>query len=120
LAAGGRLAISDFVPQPQLARFLSDPQRNLLHDADARASYGRVDLLATEADYAALAAEQQLTLVGCRDLTPHTLPTYDFLRSRVEAWEDAELARAFDRSTALLQGCSRKGMLRYQALTWRG
>lgn len=116
LAPGGRLTLSDFVPQERAAAFMGD--LNLSADPAIRWSYGQIDLNWSVSRYEQLAAASGLALMTTTDITAETLPTYDFLRASSEDWPDTEARDMFRRATGLLEKASRKGLLGYKVLTF--
>lgn len=116
LRPGGILALSDFVPTEAGLPLLR--QYGTAGDASTRMSYGHVDLLCPASRYRELAAEMGLRLARHDDVTQHTLPTYDFLRSYARSWADPAAGRAFGKATARLETASRMGWLRYSILSF--
>lgn len=117
LRPGGRLSLSDFIPPARVLPYLEssfDP----LRDPATRNSYGHVDVHCTTELYRELGAAVGLELDHDEDMTPHTLPTYAFLRSHMEGWHNARLAEDYDQATARLQKVSAKGLLQYKTLAF--
>jgi ubiquinone/menaquinone biosynthesis C-methylase UbiE len=114
LRPGGCLALSDFVPDERAADYLSGAA--LAADVAIRWSYGQIDLGCSVSRYRELAASCGLTLANVSDITPHTLPTYDFLNASTADWPDPTDIALFRRATARLEKASRKGLLGYKIL----
>lgn len=114
LGLGGTLTLSDFVPNPRAAPYIEAIEFGG-HDA-VRSTYGVVDVSWSVDRYRDLAAAHGLTLSDVRDVTAHTLPTYDFLRKCTEGWTNAADAERFGRATGLLEKASRRGLIGYQIL----
>ena len=114
LSDGGTLTVSDFVPPAEHLPLLR--QHGTGADDATRQTYGHVDLLCTRDDYDRLAAAAGLAPAEARDITEHTLPTYDFLRAHQRAWKQAAEARQYDRATGRLEVASRMGWLKYTIL----
>jgi SAM-dependent methyltransferase len=114
LRQGGSLTLSDFVPHARAAPYIE--AINLGGNDAVRSTYGVIDVSWSVDRYRGLAAEHGLTLSAVRDVTAHTLPTYDFLRSSVEGWTDALEAEQFIRATGLLEKASRRGFIGYLIL----
>lgn len=118
LVPGGRLSICDFLPPAHVLPYLQSGI-NPLFDEATQKSYGRIDVQYTTEKYVELGKQHALELDYDYDMTPHTLPTYPFLRSHMKGWEDAQLADDFDKATAMLQKASAKGMLQYKILSFK-
>lgn len=116
LRPGGRLTLSDFVPDERAVAFLGD--LNLSADEAIRWSYGQIDLNYSVGRYQQLAEANGLALTVTTDITPSTLPTYDFLRASSEDWPDSSARDMFRRATGLLEKASRKRLLGYKMLTF--
>ena len=114
LDSRGNLSLSDFVPSERAAEFIDT--FDLSADPGIRQSFGDVDLSCSIERYRQLAHAHDLVLRSARDITPHTLPTYDFLYASAAGWADRRQAEAFTRATRLLDKASCKGMLGYQIL----
>jgi ubiquinone/menaquinone biosynthesis C-methylase UbiE len=76
LKPGGYLALSDFVPKPKLQPFT---KAKLLGNLSI-GFYGHCDLRYGVADYRNLAQKTGFTIKTERDITGHTLPSYNYLR----------------------------------------
>jgi ubiquinone/menaquinone biosynthesis C-methylase UbiE len=114
LRPGGRLALSDFCLAPRAVEYLS--AANLFDDEAIVASYGRIDLRWSANEYRGLAQATGFRLVESRDITSHTLPTYDFLLHSIPPSPDARRNELFTRATNLLAKASRKGLVQYTIL----
>ena len=114
LRPGGRLALSDFVPDERAAEFLSGAA--LAADEAIRWSYGQIDLGCSVSQYRLLGESCGLALADVIDITFHTLPTYDFLNKSTADWPDPTDIALFRRATARLEKASRKGLLGYKIL----
>jgi SAM-dependent methyltransferase len=114
LRSGGSLTLSDFVPHARAAPYIEAMD---FGGNDAVCStYGVIDVSWSLDRYRLLAATHGLTLSDVRDVTAHTLPTYDFLSSNVERWTDTLDAEQFIQATGLLEKASRRGFISYQIL----
>jgi cyclopropane fatty-acyl-phospholipid synthase-like methyltransferase len=109
LRRGGRLALSDFIPAPEGLASL----RQYDNDDATRESYGRVNLLCSEGEYRALATAAGFTELRFEDITPHTMPTYAFLKSTAASWQFTGHLKAYRQATRRLEVASRVGWLRY-------
>jgi ubiquinone/menaquinone biosynthesis C-methylase UbiE len=118
LRPGGILALCDFIPPEKVTPYLEMEPYNPLLNPSTQATYGRIDVLASMEAYSGYAAGAGLEMSYEEDMTPHTLPTYAFLRAHAAKWEDTVLAGHFDRATAQLQAASKKGFLQYKILTY--
>jgi SAM-dependent methyltransferase len=116
LVPGGRLALSDFVPPPEALPVLEGYAATT--DRATRHTYGRIDVLGSLERYRALADQTDLELTRVDDLSPHTLPTYPFLRKHLRTWPDPQDARLFDRATARLEAACHTGLLHYSILAF--
>jgi SAM-dependent methyltransferase len=112
----GRLALSDFCPPPRAVEYLASA--NLFDDPAIVASYGRIDLRWSVDEYRDLAEATGFRLVESRDVTPHTLPTYDFLLNTIPPSADQQHNELFRRATSRLAKASRKGLLQYTILAF--
>lgn len=110
----GNLTLSDFVPHQRTLEYLDS--MDLSADEGVRWSYGQIDLTCSLDRYRALAGQSGLTLHEERDITPHTLPTYDYLYASTEGWPDADEVALFKRATRMLEKASRSGLIGYQLL----
>jgi SAM-dependent methyltransferase len=116
LRPGGRLALSDFCPTPRAVEYLSAAK--VFDDEAIVASYGKIDLRWSVNEYCDLARTTGFRLVESRDITPHTLPTYDFLLHSIPPSADLRRHELFTRATNLLAKASRKGLLQYTILAF--
>ena len=114
LRSGGSLTLSDFVPHARAAPYIE--AMDFGGNEAIRSTYGVIDISWSVDRYRELAAAHGLTLSDVRDVTAHTLPTYDFLRGNVEGWTDKQDAEQFIRATGLLEKASRRGFISYQIL----
>jgi cyclopropane fatty-acyl-phospholipid synthase-like methyltransferase len=114
LVAGGRLALSDFVPPAEELPLLRKHAPG--QDEATRLSYGKVDLLCPVEEYRTMADAADLALCSVEDVSRHTLPTYAFLRADQRGWRDRATARMHERATARLESACRLGLLRYSIL----
>ncbi len=117
LVDGGVLAICDFIPPERFVPYL-DSGFNPLQDTATQKTYGRIDITCSTKKYREIGEQTGLALTSQFDMTPNTLPTYTFLRSQMQGWEDADLAKLFDKATALLQKASKKGLIEYKILAF--
>ncbi len=102
LRPGGCLALSDFVP----IRYVHFKSSSF---------YGPINLRCSAATYRRLAADVGLAPRVQRDVTAHTMPTYQFLR-RLERISSTHLSgRA---QTLLLEGLTRLHLLRYMIMSF--
>ncbi len=113
LKPGGRLALSDFIPS---AEGLDALHKHDIGGSETRASYGTVNVLCAEPEYRTLAQSAGFTAPTFEDITPHTLPTYKFIRNTAVRWQAAG-ADAYVRTTRRLEVSSRVGWLRYVILS---
>jgi ubiquinone/menaquinone biosynthesis C-methylase UbiE len=116
LVDGGVLAICDFIPPERIVPYLDSWVSPQL--AAIQKSHGRQDMTCSTQKYREIGAQTSFALTSQFDMTPGTLPTYTFLRSHMQNWEDARLAERFDKAIALLQKASKKGLLEYKILTF--
>jgi ubiquinone/menaquinone biosynthesis C-methylase UbiE len=117
LRAGGRLTISDFVPEPRTAAFMADA--DFAGGEAIRWTYGNVDMTCTLPRYHQLAAACGLTLTTVADITEQTLPTYEFLQRGAAQWHDRDHAELFLKATGWLEKASRKGMIQYLIISFQ-
>jgi len=116
LRDGGRLTISDFVPDQRTAEFMSGAN---FAAADAiRWTYGNVDMSCSSAQYRQLAEDCGMRFVSEQDITEQTLPTYEFLKEGAQQWQDEEHAELFLQATRWLEKASRKQMIRYLIISF--
>lgn len=116
LVPGGRMAVSDFVPSPELLGMVKDVK--LGHDEATRASYGIVDFDCTLVEYRKLATSAGLAVVGCEDVTAETMPTYAFLRGDQQEWHDRAASRAYEKATNRLEMACRMGFVAYSIVSF--
>ncbi|MGZ8975719.1 class I SAM-dependent methyltransferase, partial [Methylomagnum sp.] len=110
LKPGGRLALSDFVPVPALV-----PLMKLASAWPVNAGfYGRCNLFSTLADYRRLAAATGFQVSHEQDITAHTLPTYDFIRTLAGEFTLPSFSAVVE--TLFAEWASRLGVLRYVVL----
>ncbi len=108
LKPGGRLALTDFVPAAWISPSL---WLNV-----ATSYYGDCDMRCTVGEYRRIAAASGLRPVIERNITRHTLPTYNFLKAL--APEMGDIGHKAVKETRLLQLMSRLGLLRYMILAF--
>lgn len=111
LRPGGSLTLSDFVPDQQAVRFLQDS--DLVNNPAVQSSYGAVDMSWSVSRYEETASQSGLSLNNTIDVSTHSLPTYDFLRTCVQRWEDKSEGKQFQRATNLLEQATRRGFIAY-------
>jgi ubiquinone/menaquinone biosynthesis C-methylase UbiE len=111
LAAGGLLAISDFIPASQHLNALKQYGTGM--DEATRQSYGSVDILCPIEQYQQLAASAGLHLTQSKIITAHTLPTYQFLRKHHRQSSASPDSRNFDKATSRLLLASQMGWIDY-------
>ncbi len=117
LVEGGRLVVSDFVPAPEIAATLHNLSAG--EGGVVERTYGKVDISCAPQRYQELAEFAGLQNLSSRAITPHTLPTYSFLRKYHRAWRVPEEARRFERATSRLEVASRMGWLDYTILRFQ-
>jgi ubiquinone/menaquinone biosynthesis C-methylase UbiE len=110
LKPGGRLALSDFLPTPEGLPLLRSQAAG---HADTLASYGKVDFFCGEEEYRKLAEAAGFRDFAGRNITPHTMPTYSFLRGTATGWQSHTTSKAYQTATKRLEVASRHDMLRY-------
>ena len=112
----GRLTVSDFVISEKALDYLKgfDP----FDQAGIKNSYGDVDLTWSVDRYERVAAEHNLEIRQQIDITPNTLPTYDFLYAHMESLPEALRDPDFLAATRLLEKSSRKGLMQYLILSF--
>jgi cyclopropane fatty-acyl-phospholipid synthase-like methyltransferase len=115
LAAGGRLALSDFVPPPEALSTLR--QHDPGADQATRQTYGRVNVLCPLEEYRTIAAGAGMTLTTASDLTAGTMPTYTFLRDDLRA-QPGKAVPVHAKATARLEVACRAGLLTYSVLAF--
>lgn len=113
LRPGGSLTLSDFVPEERAASFIAGA--GVVEDKAVQSAYGSIDISWPLSRYERLAESCALSLTSSEDISQHTLPTYEFLRSCVEADYDDE-AGHFRRATDALSKATRRGYVTYQIL----
>lgn len=118
LRPGGILTLCDFIPPERVVPYLEMEAYNPLLSSSTQATYGRIDVLSSMEAYRQYAHDAGLELSYEEDMTQHTIPTYAFLRTHAQKWDDVVLAGHFDRATAQLQTASRKGLLLYKILAF--
>ena len=116
LSDGGRLTISDFVPDQRTADFMS--AANFAEGEAIRWTYGDVDMTCGNARYRQLAEDCGMRLVNEEDITEQTLPTYEFLKQGAQQWQNGEHAELFLKATGWLEKASRKKMIQYMIITF--
>lgn len=102
LRPGGCLVLSDFVP----TRYIHFKSRSF---------YGPINLRCSTAGYGRLAAQAGLVPLVQRDVTVHTIPTYQFLRTLEHILKHP---LSFRVQTRLMEGLSRLHLLRYMILSF--
>jgi cyclopropane fatty-acyl-phospholipid synthase-like methyltransferase len=117
LVPGGRMALSDFVPPAEALSVLEGYAGTT--DRATRHTYGRIDVLCSQERYRTLAERTGLELTGVDNISPHTLPTYPFLRKHLRTWPNPEDARLFDRATSRLEAACHTGLLHYSIVSFR-
>jgi ubiquinone/menaquinone biosynthesis C-methylase UbiE len=117
LAPEGTMALSDFVPPEKAVPVLRS--FNAAADEATVRTYGRIDVLCSLLSYREIAAAAGFAVAREDDVTPHTLPTYPFLRKHLRTWRDAADAALFDQATAQIETACRSGLLRYTILSFR-
>lgn len=117
LRPGGRLTISDFVPDQRMVSFLANGTASA--SEAIRWTYGNVDMSCSLETYKSMAAETGMQLVSIEDVTEGTLPTYQYLRDGAERWHDRDHAKLFLQATGWLEKLSRKRLVRYQILSFQ-
>ena len=110
LKPGGRLALSDFLPTPEGLPLL---QSQGAGHADTLQSYGKVDFFCGDADYRRIAAEAGFRDFAGVNITPHTMPTYSFLRGTATGWQSQTTSKAYQTATKRLEIASKLDWLRY-------
>lgn len=116
LKPGARLVLSDFLPPMERLHLLE--HFNPADDEATVVTYGRINVLAPLEQYDKWATAAGFRRVAERDITPHTLPTYPYLRRHMQAWQDPEQGRQFDAATSALEFASRSGLLKYTVLAY--
>ncbi len=117
LRSGGRLTISDFVPEQRTAEFMADA--DFAGGEAIRWTYGNVDMTCTLSRYRQLATACGLKLTTVADITEQTLPTYEFLQRGAGQWHDRDHAELFMKATGWLEKASRKGMIQYLIISFQ-
>lgn len=118
LKPGGVLALSDFVPAA-----LFRPVARIATEAKALARFqyfGNCNLQFTIGSYRKLAAATGFVPLSERDVTGHTLPTYDYLQRLLGG--TAAIEGITDKVVGLLgllKGVAALGLLRYYLLAYR-
>ena len=110
LRPGGRLAISDFIPITGLGPLL----RLAAGWPVSRGFYGRCKLHCTLRAYRRLATDAGFMLDRVQDITPQTLPTYDFIRALSRQIGIPGPSALLE--TLFAEYASRLGLLRYYVL----
>jgi ubiquinone/menaquinone biosynthesis C-methylase UbiE len=110
LKPGGRLALSDFLP--------TAPLKPLMRLASAWPAnlgfYGRCNFHCILPEYRRLAARTGFQIRQERDITPNTLPTYDFIRRLAKELSRPGFSAVLE--TLFAEWASRLGVLRYWVL----
>ena len=110
LKPGGRLALSDFLATPFLR-----PSTWLMKLWPASDGfYGRCDVQYSFKHYRELACETGFSVIMEDDITPNTLPTYDFIHDLRKQIPFNSLSAAIE--TLFVEYASRSGLLRYGIL----
>jgi ubiquinone/menaquinone biosynthesis C-methylase UbiE len=110
LKPGGRLALSDFLPVTGLSPLM----RLAAGWPTNRGFYGRCQMDSTLGDYRRLATNTGFIIELTRDITPETLPTYDFIRALSRQIGVPGLSALL--GTLFAEYASRLGVLRYWVL----
>jgi SAM-dependent methyltransferase len=115
LRPGGSLVISDFLPQPAFVPISLLARMKPLHKLNV---FGPCDVTCTPADYRRLAVQTGLRITVLRDITPHTLPTYAFLRQLLSGphQQNRTLSNLNKILIGLLDFYGRSRLLRYSLL----
>lgn len=117
LRPGGRLALSDFVPDAKMASFIADGGIGQLREAIAW-TYGQVDMTCSLLNYEQLGRDNAMRMIMHQDVTSHTLPTYDFLEQGATQWQDRQHAQLFQQATRWLRKASAKQLIQYQIIAF--
>lgn len=115
LKPGGRIVLSDFLPTAEGLPYLAD-ERAAGH-ADTLRGYGKVDVRCDAAEYRRLAEAAGFRDFSLDDITPHTMPTYSFLRRTAAGWQAQAVSKAYQAATKRLEVASRIGWLQYQIVS---
>lgn len=116
LKPGGRLVISDFVPNPVFT--LNWPLKSVIQKWIAK-TWGFGDVSATVSEYRRMAKTIGYRDVTSTDITRHTLPTYNSL---IHIFKESEVSgRAIHavQSTRALQALANSRLLTYQILVFK-
>lgn len=116
LKPGGRLVLTDFVPEERMVEFIRGA--DLSRNESVRWAYGEIDLTYSLQSYHQLADKVGLKNHPAQDITEGTLPTYAFLHANIQDWHDAADIDRFRQATRWLEKSSRKKWLRYSILTF--
>jgi SAM-dependent methyltransferase len=113
LRPGGRLALSDFVPNALLRPLVGGPAGGPASDL-ITATYGTIDSRCSPRGYRELARRHGFRPLLDQDITPGTLPTYPVVADLFRSVGEVGAARATD----VLAWLGRLGLLRYRVMAF--
>lgn len=116
LKPGGVLALSDYVSAPA---FLPLAWAAAMPWVEKVEGSGRFDVRVTSRRYRDLAASAGLTVVSERNITSHTVPTYDHLRRLALPQLAGIQVLGFKIMMGLLKFWANAGLLKYSLLSFR-
>jgi ubiquinone/menaquinone biosynthesis C-methylase UbiE len=116
LKPGGVLALSDYVSAPA---FLPLAWAAAMPWVEKVEGSGRFDVRVTSRRYRDLATRTGLTVVSERNITPHTVPTYDHLRRLALPQLAGVQVLGFKVMMSLLKFWATTGLLKYSLLSFR-